>query len=318
MDGPTIELHEPKEDEIEEQQIAPEGQEPAVVPEEIEEEEMPDDLLSPAELEERKREREARPKTPAEPREEDERQRTAIREEFRGIFTGLGGAATQDGGQAAPAKPQRPVRVKLTDEQAQALSDKILSAPGGIARALEAAVELGRRGALEDVAAESGGLLQTTGETVAEKFATRKMRDPSEKFANQIEKEYNTILEGYDLSELARMDVSARNRWLDSIWDQAGGRVLRAKATVKPASSPGVGRGAGARSGPPNRTSRVVTRLSESDKQQLYNTLPKTEEGRRRGARQIWEIEHGVTSDAKIARAVGDASRFSEAVGFGG
>ena len=286
---------------------------------EAEDEEMPEHLLTEAELEERNREKASKPAPVAKPAD-DEGARAAVRDELAQIFGTLRQQSAPAGGApAGPVSPQQAKAVRLTDEQAAKLSEQILSSPGGIARALEAAVELGERRGAARIAGDPAavGMLQTTGETIADRFAARMLRDPAQKFSKQIAPKFDEALRGYDLSELARMPAAERDAWLESLWKNVGYDALISKAVARPAPSPGVSRGAGARGGAPGRT-RVVIQLSESDKQSIYKTLPNSPEGRKKAERQIWEIEHGVTSNPAVARAVEDSRRFGEAVGFGG
>lgn len=291
-----------------------EGQAPPVEAP-AEEEEMPDDLLTPAELAERTRERAER--QPA-PRESEPVDRSALTAELREIFSGLRQPAQPERAAPPAARPElQPFT--LSEEKAAELTEKILSQQGGLAKALAWAVNEGDKRATARMAGSNEGqaAMQAAGASFADRFVARKLREPETRFGKAVEPIFQQMLEGFNLSDLASMAPDDRNEWLDGIWERATGRTLIQKATTKRPPSPGVARGAGSKPSGANR-GRVVIRLSESEKKQVYATLPTTEEGRKRGARQIWEIEHGVTSDATVRRAVGDSMRFSDAVGFGG
>jgi hypothetical protein len=117
------------------------------------------------------------------------------------------------------------------------------------------------------------------------------------------------------VSSLAGMSHEDRKRTLGDYWDIAAGRLLREKGKVRRNVSPGVARGAGG-SGTATRR-RVKYTMSEKEKKQLYDSARGTDgtisdTAKARVARQIAEIEHGVTSDPEIARVVGENSRFAE------
>jgi hypothetical protein len=287
-----------------------------------EEEEMPDDLLSPSELEERNRERAAAAPAAAAREPED---RSALVSELREIFGGLRQpAAPAREEPAAPARQELPA-LTIAPEKAREIQEKILSDPSGagLVNALLWAAGQGEQRAVARLAQSNEGqaALESSGESFADRFVARKLRDPDTKFGKAIEPVFQSMLEEFNLADLARMPRGERENWLDATWERATGRALLQKATTKRPPSPGVARGAGSRAGAPVGRGRVVLRMTEAQKRDLRASAPnlfKGEEGEKLFLRQVWEIEHGVTSSAAVRGMTRESLRFADAVGFGG
>jgi hypothetical protein len=302
---------------LDEQEI-PEGQEREVEEVEGEAEEMPDDLLSPTELEERNRERAAR-KPAVQAREPEER--SAVVAELRDIFQSI----RQEQPASQPREQERRVPAELqpftiTEEQAQRLPDKALTEPGGIAKLIAAAVNIGDRRATARMAgsAEGQAAMESAGRVFISDFVEQKLE--SDKFGKAIKPFFREIIGGYNSAELASMGKADRDSWFEEQWERATGRAYSRKAVTKPAPSPGVARGAGARPGAPGKM-RVVVKMTDQQKRDLRASAPRTfsgEEGEKKFQRQVWEIEHGVTSNAGVRSMTRESVRFGEAVGFGG
>lgn len=301
-------------------QGTPEGGEPAGGEPEAEEEEMPDDLLSPTELAERQAERGGR--KPIAP-ERDPDEKSTVVAELRDIFASL--RQEQPPPQSREQERRLPAELQpfvLTEEQADRLSQKALSEPGGIAKLIAAAVNIGDRRATARMAGSSEGqsALQSAGRVFVNDFLEDKLDDPKQKYAKAIKPYFKEILGGYNVAELSSMTESDRGAWFEEQWERATGRAYSRKAVTKPSPSPGVARGAGGKPGAPGR-GRVVLRMSESEKKDLRASAPRLfagEEGEKLFRRQVWEIEHGMTSNRGVAAMTRDSVRFGEAVGFGG
>lgn len=275
---------------------------------------LPDVLLSEDQLAERtaKRERAA----------EDERiarsqaDRDAVSEGLREFLTQI--KSSQPAQPAQPQVQQQQQPQGMSAERAAELTQQILTDPGGIAKALERAIMIGRRMATEDIRSSPEGqaALQSSAEVFADKFKASKLRDPDEKFARQIERHFDDVIEGYELSDVARMPKVDRDRWFEERWEIAAGRLMRQKGRIAQPPSLGVGRGSGGRQGPPQN--RVRIKMTEAEKKSIYRSLPNTDEGRKMAERQIAEIEFGRTSSPTVARAVAESIRFSDAVRQGG
>lgn len=294
----------------------PEGGPP---PDEGPEEEMPDELLTDAERAERAATRVREPEAPAAKTPD-----SAVLAELREIFAPI--AATRQEAQPA-AQPQRPLPPELqpfsiSDEQAARLSEKALSEPGGIAKLIAAAINIGDRRAMARMASapESQTALQTSAESLADRFVARKLRDPGTKFGKAIEPVFQSMIDDMDLTPLVSMSAADRSAWLEETWERAGFRAITRKAGAKASPSPGVARGAGARPGRPG-VGRVVVKLTDSQKKVMRDgspTLYSGAEGERLFQRHVWEIEHGVTSNPQVRAMTQASTQFGEAVGFGG
>lgn len=316
----TTEIETPGDDELDDpalDQETPDADELALETPETEEEEMPDDLLSPSELVQRSAERAARePVVTKEPED-----RSAVVAELREIFQGLRQEQPprqEERGQQRVAPEFQPF--VLSEEQAQRLTDKALTEPGGIAKLIAAAVNIGDRRATARMAGSKEGqsAMESAGRVFINDFMEEKA--DSDKYAKAIKPYFREILSGYNMAELASMSKSDRDAWLEETYERATGRAYSRKAVTKAAPSPGVARGAGARPGAPNR-GRVVIKMSDQQKRDLRASAPRTfsgEEGEKRFQRQVWEIEHGVTSNPTVRGMTRDSVRFSDAVGFGG
>lgn len=289
-----------------------------------EEEDMPDDLLSPSELSERNRLRDLdAPVRETAQRDRDTDEKASLVSELRDIF----GSLRQQ--QAPPPERERQQQTPpelqpfvLTEEQAKRITDKALSEEGGIAKLIAASVNIGEKRALARMANSNEGraAMEASGESFADRFIARKLRDPETKFGKATEPQFQAIIDSVDLSQLASMARADRDSWFEEQWERATGRALYQKATTKAPPSAGVGRGAGTRAGAPNR-GRLVVRLTDQQKKDLRASAPRMfagEEGEKRFQRQVWEIEHGKTSDGGIRRMTADSMRFSDAAAMGG
>lgn len=305
-----------EEEEQQGQQFEEEEQQGALAEEVDTGEGLPDELLSPeqkqARSEKKQREDEARVS-----RENEERSQTvdALRELITGMRTQAPARPAEEERRDAPRQEQPPQR--LTPERAKQLTDHILGTEGGLARALEEAVLLGERRAVERIQSDptTASLLASTARSSADRFVSEKLKDSQERFAKQIAPVFDQILDEWNMVDLARMPSPEARRWMQTAWEQAAGRVLMKQGQLKSPTPTGTGRGTGTGGGPPRRRVRQV--LTQSEKDSIYKSLPNTEEGRAKAARQIAEIEYGVTSDPRIAAAVNDSARFAGAVRFG-
>jgi hypothetical protein len=304
---------------LDEQEI-PEGGAPEGGESDDEAEEMPDDLLTDEERAERTRERAGR--APVAPVRETE-DRSAVVAELREIFQGL----RQEQPAAQPREQDRRVPAELqpfvlSEEQAQRLTDKALTEPGGIAKLIAAAVNIGDKRAMARMANSSEGqsALQSSGRVFVNDYLEDRLDDPKEKYAKAIKPYFKEILAGYNVAELASMNQADRTAWFDEQWERATGRAYSRKAVTKAAPSPGVARGAGARPGAPG-VGRVVIKMTDQQKKDLRAASPRLfsgEEGEKRFRRQVWEIEHSMTGNPTVRALTRESVRFGEAVGFGG
>jgi len=292
----------------------------APVEDETEEEEMPDDLLSEAELIERRAQRGAQ--APVARQEERSDDRDALRAELREIFGGLRQEPTQQRTEREPRQAPELQPFTIPADKMEELNQKILTEPGGIVKALQWAINFGDRRAMARIAGSTEGqnTLQASAEAFTDRFTARKLKDPSTKFGNKIEPVFQSMLDEMDLAPLASMPKADRDAWLEETWERAGFRAITRNAGTRPARSPGVARGAGGKPGGPGR-GRVVVRMTEQQKKDLRAGSPQLfsgAEGEKRFLRQVWEIEHGVTSSPTVRAMTRDSMRFSDAVSFGG
>jgi len=303
--------------------LADEAVEPAVVGAEEEEEEMPDDLLTETELLERRAARGTQePLEPAARQRERDDDRSALVSELRDIFGTL--AQPQPAHREAEQPRQYQPPPPPSPEKLQELTDKILSEPGGLAKALLWSRKMGAQDALAQMAGSSEGraAMEASADTFVQNFISRTVNDPNTKFAKATRPVFESMLEEMDLTPLVSMTREDRNSWLRETWERAGFRAITRSAGTKKPPSPGVARGAGARPGGPGAgRGRVVLRMSDQQKRDMRAASPQLfagPEGEKRFLRQVWEIEHGVTSSAQVRSMTRDSMRFSDAVNFGG
>lgn len=293
---------------------APEGDQAEGEPEE-----MPDDLLSPEELATRTAERAGR--KPAATAREPEGGGN-LREELLGIFADL--RQQQPPPQRGDERP-KPAELQpfvLSEADAKRLSDKALTEEGGIAKLVAASVNIGERRALQRMAQSPEGQasMESSGRLFAQDYLADKLDDPSTKFGKATKPQFQAILKTYNMAELSSMSKADRDAWFDEVWERATGRALMNKAVTKTAPSPGVARGGGGKPGVPGR-GRVVFKMSAQELKDLRASAPRLfsgEEGEKRFRRQVWEIEHGVTSSGAVRSMTRDSLQFSQAVGSGG
>ena len=286
---------------------------------EDEEEEMPEDLLTEEELVARRAARGV--DEPKEPRARDD-DRSALVSELREIFGAIAPQQPTREAERAPAAYQPPP--PPTPEKLQELTDKILSEPGGLAKALLWARKAGAQDALAQMATSSEGrsAMEASAETFTDRFVARKLRDPGTKFGKAIEPVFQEMLNGMDLTPLVSMTKADRDAWFEETWERAGFRAITRQAGAKKPPSPGVARGAGARPGGPGAgKGRVVMRMSEQQKRDMRAASPRLysgAEGEKLFQRHVWEIEHGMTSNAQVRAMTRASVQFGEAVNFGG
>ena len=267
----------------------------------VADDELPDELLS--EEERTAKAQRIKDKAADEERKrrqgEDDRLKNVITEAFAGVRSA---PEHREPDRQAPAKP-----IRLTADQRAALNQKILEDPEGLVKLYESAEERAYQRAMTDFRQGTAPAASILGESVAERFATRMLREDT--LGRQIEPFFNELLEGYDLSSLAAMSQDERKRSLEDLWDVAAGRMVRKKGKVRTQVSPGVARGAGG-SGRMQRR-RQKYKMSDAEKAQMMASAV-TPEGKDRMRRAILEIENGVITDPAIARMVDDSVRFTE------
>jgi hypothetical protein len=306
-----------EEEELDDQELDDEQEIPEAVEPEGEQEEMPEDLLSPTELAERNEQRASRKPIAAEREPED---RSAVVAELRDLFQEIRQQPVAREEERRPAPEFQPFT--LSEEQAKRISTKALEEEGGIAKLIAASVNIGEKRALARMAASPEGqaAMESSGRLFANDFISDKLDDPKTKFSKAVKPQFQAILKGYNMSELASMSKADRDAWFEETWERATGRALLNKSVTKTAPSPGVARGAGARPGAPAR-GRVVIRMTDAQKKDLRASAPRLfsgEEGEKRFRRQVWEIEHGMTDNPNVRAMTRQSVQFGEAVGFGG
>jgi hypothetical protein len=311
-----------EEEELDDQELDDQEIETGISPQDAaapegDEEEMPDDLLSPTELAEKKAAESGR--KPVVPEREPE-DRSAVVAELREIFQGLRqpAAPPEERGAQRVAPEFQPF--VLSEEQAARLSEKALSEPGGIAKLIAAAVNIGDKRATARMAgsAEGQAAMESAGRVFVSDFLEQKSE--TDKYAKAIKPYFREILSTYNIAELAGMTKADRDLWFEETYERATGRAYSKRAVAKPSPSPGVARGAGSRPGAPAR-GRVVIRMTGQQKKDLRASAPRLfsgEEGEKLFRRQVWEIEHGMTDNANVRAMTRQSLQFGEAVGFGG
>jgi len=162
----------------------------------------------------------------------------------------LSGALVDAWRQIQGAQPQQQQQIQnpidaMTPAERQALSDRALTDPIGVARYVS---DMGAQAERQRLHRDAAPLIHSQANTIVELYKTRKQR--SDKYFNQVEPLFDALMVGVDITPLVTMNDATRNRELDMRWKNARADVLEVEMRkVKPDPMP-MGNGGGAPAAP--------------------------------------------------------------------